>query len=169
MSNKLNSEYWCPEDQQCVEQLLKLKKCNATDDPVTSCQNYLHRVLKALNEYTKQWELSWTCDSMCMFDNAYNEKDDITFSTHVKWPMEHVMPLDLVPEVQKLLRRMSWNERFKCNMVEKIEIDYNRDTRMLSFSCNCAFGLLELVKCENCGNCWDGNAQCMCHLDMSLQ
>lgn len=150
------NEFESPEDILAVQQLLKLKSHTQNDGTSEDTEDkFVAYVTTKLNEYTYMWKTNWGC-GVCSDDNV------IVFYTTIEWPMEHVIPFDLIPEIQQFIKRLSYSERMKCHLINQINIDYNRTERTLSFTCDCAFGLLDMTKCGNCGNCWDGHAQCMC-------
>lgn len=172
-------DFESPEDALAIEHILHLKKhgqdyqCSQQSRYVAKSESdFTSYVIDKLNEYTQVWNNQWEVE---MFSDRKGDDETrvsqysnkMVFYTTIVWPMEHVIPLDLIPQIQQFIQRLSWNQRFECNMINRIDIDYNRTNRKLSFACDCAFELLEMSRCENCGNCWDGHAQCMCRLQSS--
>jgi len=113
-----------------------------------------------LNTHTALWKMNWS--------GHLNEHDECYLTTKIEWPMHHAIPFDLVPQLQKLLR--------KFDVYDEIDFSFDSTTNTLVFHCqksvkpeswltssfSSRVNTQQLVTCEGCGHQWDGNAQCMC-------
>lgn len=165
-------DYLSPEDLQCAKSLLQLSKTKFESEKDYPCQtSYINFIFNQLQKHTKLWKMEWNVRnvrnvrSVPKVDFELTNSATVTYYTKIEWPMEYVIPLDFIPEIQNMIKRVTWNGRFQTSMITDIDVNYNRNNRELSFTCNCAFDLLDLVRCNDCGNVWDGNAQCLCHLE----
>jgi hypothetical protein len=148
---------FCHKDKECIKGLIKLR-----NNPIkkTTEKNNLEKFIKVtkmyLNSYTKHWDMNWE-------EKVDNNMNKVSFHSYLKWPMHHILPFDLIPNLTKLIKKLGGVQVKKV----KFKKTPTRDTKIdiLIFKCHCAFDDEFYVKCENCGNIWDGNAQCMCFLD----
>jgi len=152
--------------------------CDGTSKDVTECntkRTFLHSVIYNLNMFTKPWNLNWWFDieKNNFFFNDMNEmvSDEpliCVFKSKVEWPMSSVIPLDLMSKLRELIAILGGRH---CSSIvfdyAPEENDQGYEENIVSFRCICAFyedGYY--VKCGNCGNRWDGNAQCTCSTDI---
>lgn len=117
-------------------------------------ESFIKSVVDDLNKFCKVWNLSWTPNKSQ--DNVYEYNKFIEFETHVTL-LPITLPFDLIPKLQQMI------EKTAGTALRSVVFDFDKQKNTISFQCDCVFydeGYY--VKCGNCGNCWDGNAQCMC-------
>jgi hypothetical protein len=161
------------QDLQCATVLASLSdsiaNCSANHTThTTDINKFITLATQCLNKHTSLWKMNWTGYST---DRAGGICDLVTA---IEWPMHHVIPFDLIPQLQKLLR--------KLNVCDNIDFNFDSSTNTLTFRCellllpqspppsswlmsnslNDTLWASSMVTCEGCGHQWDGNAQCMC-------
>jgi hypothetical protein len=144
--NKLNLNV---EDPQCKQIIKLLKKFDNFDNIIVDNHyDFVSSVLYNLNKYTTLWGFNW---------DIRDEGHHMLFFTHV--PTTIVIPFDLIPHLMTLIKTLGVSSK-DLNVMCNLE---NSSENMIQLSCYGTFSDGYFVRCTNCGNCWDGNAQCMCY------
>jgi hypothetical protein len=118
-----------------------------------SHNTFVETTLLSLNEYTKPWNMVWD-----VVDAGYN----MHFFT--KLCHDIALPFDLMVYLMDLISNIAKNGSDGSQDFSVTPFTHP-PSRRFQFDCRGEFDEGYYVRCTNCGNCWDGNAQCMCILD----
>jgi hypothetical protein len=134
-----------------------------TDDSAESVSENIEQFIEITNalfyRFTEPWDLKWTSwktDTGCVFEGL------------IKWPYIHIIPFDLMPKLMGVVYSVGKNSNIRKVIMTSDNATLNSGARIVQIYCTFTEDAFEngyYAKCENCGNCWDGQAQCMCNLD----
>jgi hypothetical protein len=111
---------------------------------------FVEKTLDNLNNYTKTWNMTWK-----LIDQGHH----MTFYTQIDGNSCRSIPFELMTYLSNMI-----NINAMGSGDLKTSFTYDPESSRIQFNCQGTFEEGYYVRCTNCGNCWDGNAQCMCDL-----
>jgi hypothetical protein len=133
---------------------LNCKDCKGSHD------TFVTTTLNKLNQYTKIWNMIWDVTDQGYHTSFYT---DVTSNgTHLTQSTQS-FPLELIPYLVNLIYCIA-QKGHNGSKNFSVSFDHSNNNSRMYFNCFGTFNEGYYVRCTNCGSCWDGNAQCMCHL-----